>query len=420
MITPSYGLTATERVLPRMALDFTTATLDPRVTFTRSGDTATVINSSGNIAPINADLPRFDFDPITLLCKGLLIEEARTNLFLYSAEFDNIYWGKIRSSITANATISPDGASTGDKLVENLDNGTHLIVRTETTTNTSANTWSIYAKASERPSINIVVREGTTFLRSSNATFNLSAGTVGAVSNAGGSSATAAIENAGNGWYRCSLTITLGGVDTNSQALFQLNNGSVSSYQGDGTSGIFIWGAQLEAGAFATSYIPTAGTSLTRNADAVSMTGTNFSSWYSNTRGAFWAAFDVLQSTAPAYIYSAYSGATGFSDSFIQYVFANTVDSFVYSGGVSQARLLAGTISANTSAKSARSYASANFAIATNGGDLSTQLSGSLPVGVDRLQIGASPNIGDFLNGHIAKFFWYTNLTNAELVAFTK
>jgi hypothetical protein len=227
MITPSYGLTATERVLPRMALDFTTATLDPRVTFTRSGDTATVINSSGNIAPINADLPRFDFDPITLLCKGLLIEEARTNLFLYSAEFDNIYWGKIRSSITANATISPDGASTGDKLVENLDNGTHLIVRTETTTNTSANTWSIYAKASERPSINIVVREGTTFLRSSNATFNLSAGTV------------------------------VGGVDTNSQALFQLNNGSVSSYQGDGTSGIFIWGAQLEAGAFATSYIPT-------------------------------------------------------------------------------------------------------------------------------------------------------------------
>jgi hypothetical protein len=287
MITPSYGLTATERVLPRMALDFTTATLDPRVTFTRSGDTATVINSSGNIAPINADLPRFDFDPITLLCKGLLIEEARTNLFLYSAEFDNIYWGKIRSSITANATISPDGASTGDKLVENLDNGTHLIVRTETTTNTSANTWSIYAKASERPSINIVVREGTTFLRSSNATFNLSAGTVGAVSNAGGSSATAAIENAGNGWYRCSLTITLGGVDTNSQALFQLNNGSVSSYQGDGTSGIFIWGAQLEAGAFATSYIPTTTTSLTRNADNVSMTGTNFSDWYNASEGNF-------------------------------------------------------------------------------------------------------------------------------------
>ena len=187
MITPSFALTATERVLPSMALDFTTASLDSRVTFTRTGNTATVINSSGNVAAINADLPRFDYNPVTLACKGLLIEEARTNLFLYSAEFDNAYWTKTRSSITANATISPEGSLTGDKLVENLDNGTHIIVRTETTTNTSANTWSIYAKAGERPSINISVREATTFLRSSNATFNLSAGTVGAVSNAGGS-----------------------------------------------------------------------------------------------------------------------------------------------------------------------------------------------------------------------------------------
>ena len=84
MITPSFALTATERVLPRMALDFTTASLDSRVTFTRSGNTATVTNSSGVIAAINANLPRFDFDPTTLVCKGLLIEEARTNLLLNS------------------------------------------------------------------------------------------------------------------------------------------------------------------------------------------------------------------------------------------------------------------------------------------------------------------------------------------------
>ena len=84
MITPSFSLTATERVLPKMALDFTTASLDPRVTFTRTGNTATVTNSSGVIAAINANLPRFDYDPTTLVCKGLLIEEARTNLLLNS------------------------------------------------------------------------------------------------------------------------------------------------------------------------------------------------------------------------------------------------------------------------------------------------------------------------------------------------
>jgi hypothetical protein len=60
MITPSFALTATERVLPRLALDFTTASLDSRVTFTRAGDTATVTNSSGYVTAINANLPRFD------------------------------------------------------------------------------------------------------------------------------------------------------------------------------------------------------------------------------------------------------------------------------------------------------------------------------------------------------------------------
>jgi hypothetical protein len=84
MITASFGLTATERVLPRLALDFTTATLDARVTFTRTGDTATVTNSSGVIVGINANLPRFDYDPTTLACKGLLIEDPRTNLLLNS------------------------------------------------------------------------------------------------------------------------------------------------------------------------------------------------------------------------------------------------------------------------------------------------------------------------------------------------
>jgi hypothetical protein len=84
MITPSYSLTATERVLPRLALDFTTAILDSRVTFTRSGNTATVTNSSGAIVGVNADIPRFDFDPVTLACRGLLIEESRTNVLLDS------------------------------------------------------------------------------------------------------------------------------------------------------------------------------------------------------------------------------------------------------------------------------------------------------------------------------------------------
>jgi hypothetical protein len=84
MITPAYSPTATERVLPRLALDFTTASLDARVTVTRANNTATAINASGVIALVNANLPRFDYDPVSLTCKGLLIEESRTNALLNS------------------------------------------------------------------------------------------------------------------------------------------------------------------------------------------------------------------------------------------------------------------------------------------------------------------------------------------------
>jgi hypothetical protein len=80
MMTSSYSITATERVLPRLALDFTTAVLDPRVTFTRSGATATRVNASGFIETMAANTARFDYDPMTLAPKGMLVEESRTNL----------------------------------------------------------------------------------------------------------------------------------------------------------------------------------------------------------------------------------------------------------------------------------------------------------------------------------------------------
>jgi len=92
MITPSFSLTATERVLPKLALDFTTANLDPRITFTRSGSTATRVNSSGYIEAVAANIPRFDFNPTTLVCNGLLIEDSRTNICLQSEDLSNASW----------------------------------------------------------------------------------------------------------------------------------------------------------------------------------------------------------------------------------------------------------------------------------------------------------------------------------------
>ena len=84
MITPSFPLATARRALPNLDLDFTAASLDARVTVTRANNTATVINSSGVIAVVNANLPRFDHDSVALTCKGLLIEASRTNALLNS------------------------------------------------------------------------------------------------------------------------------------------------------------------------------------------------------------------------------------------------------------------------------------------------------------------------------------------------
>ena len=122
MITPSFALTATERALPKLALDFTTASLDSRITFTRSLGTATVVNSSGNVVTVAADTPRFDYSPITLVCKGLLIEEARTNIVTYSEDCrDTADAGSTRpwsyfanTSVTPDNITSPNGATDAD------------------------------------------------------------------------------------------------------------------------------------------------------------------------------------------------------------------------------------------------------------------------------------------------------------------
>jgi hypothetical protein len=130
MITPAYGMTATERVLPRLALDFTTGALDPRVTVARALNTATRVNSSGLIEIINANLPRFDYDPVTLAPKGLLIEESRTNLMLQSQAIDQSPWAVSQLNTTGtpayiDVAASPDGTQNADKLIPNTVSTQH-------------------------------------------------------------------------------------------------------------------------------------------------------------------------------------------------------------------------------------------------------------------------------------------------------
>jgi hypothetical protein len=196
---------------------------------------------------------------------------------------------------------------------------------------------------------------------------------------------------------------------------------STVSYIGDGTSGIFIWGAQVEAGSFATSYIPTVASLVTRSADVATMTGTNFSSWYNQSEGTFVADFDVL-SAAAAYNKPVITSNDGTLNNRI--LLAVSVSSqpslTVTTGGVFQGTLANSAVTNNTVVKTALAYKVSDFAVASNGATPVTQATGNVPTALTRFEIGAQVAGATYLNGHIRQIAYYnTRLPNAQLQALT-
>ena len=190
----------------------------------------------------------------------------------------------IQNNFPANTIVAPDGTLTGDKLVENTENNSHGLQNVSAAIlSATAYTFSIYAKAGERSVIQLVI--GSFVFNNLFANFNLSDGTVSSISPSG---ITASITPVGNGWYRCVATSTSISASAGYGPFWTVQNsptaGRLAAYQGDGYSGVYIWGAQL-AGPFPTSYIPTVASQVTRSADTASMTGSNLSSWYRADEG---------------------------------------------------------------------------------------------------------------------------------------
>lgn len=366
-----------------------------------------------------AGVARYDHNPTTGESQGLLIEEQRANLLTYSEQFDNAAWTKGNASASSNVIVAPDGTLTGDKLVEDTATTVHYFYRTAIVAASTAYSISIYAKAAERSRFQIAGAAGA-WGATNTATFDVSSGTV--VSFSGWSSAS--ITLVGNGWYRCVVNGTTAASPTSAQyiQLVAIASGTTQSYTGDGYSGIYLWGAQQEAGAFATSYIPTVASSVTRAADSASMTGTNFSSWYRADEGTMYAEY-AIAGFNPAAANAAFSVSDNSTSNFIvgRITAPNVVDFSVRVLGVNQANITASnTATANTFLKFAGAYKVNDFAASANGLTAVTDTSGTVPT-VDRALIGATGNATtNPLNGRIRKLAYYPwRLTNAQLQALT-
>jgi len=251
------------------------------------GSTATRVNKDGLIESVATNVPRLDYpliDGVVQDCPALLLEPSRTNYLERTEEFDNSYWTKYSTSVTANQTTAPNGSNGADKLTENTSTTQHEIGRAFGFTSGITYVVSVFVKSNGR---NLQIRGGNTATFPANANFDLSNGTIQSTS-----LGTAYIEDYGDGWYRCMVKATAAASST-TNVNFRLVNGTLSTYTGDGSSGVFLWGAQNEIGLYPTSYIPWDGSgTTTRSADVCYGSGT--SAEFNDSEGVLFAELEAL------------------------------------------------------------------------------------------------------------------------------
>jgi hypothetical protein len=397
---------------PRLVLDFANSKkLDRRITFRRSSS-GTYVGADGLIKTANIDQPRFDHDPVTGQSLGLLVEESRTNSWTYSEQLENAAWTKTDTTVTANSATAPDGTTTASKITSTATTAVHSISRLKTVVSPA---WvTVYLKAAEYTICDVYDVNIDTGFR-----INLLTGALSESPAFVGKfiSGRYGISSAGNGWFRVQLGLATSDATVNNPVRIYPNG--AQSYLGDGTSGILVWGAQLEAGAFPTSYIPTAGSTVTRSADLASITGTNFSSWYNFNEGSLCVETPqglVLPTSANTTVLGFSAGTLSAS--------LSTGDGIKYGSGNTgtntrvQIITNSSTVFDNGSSTNARkvliSYKKDNFAIARNG-VLGVDNSGDVPLTVDRftLRAGGATSYSRIL-------YWPKRLPDSQLIALTR
>jgi hypothetical protein len=340
--------------------------------------------------------PRFDYDPVSHAPKGLLIEEARTNLFWWSQQF-NTTWSATGLTVTVDQTVAPDGTTTADLLTASAT--TADINQSMTASSSVAIVQSVYAKKGTSDWC-YLTSEDTTPAGTPKAYFNLATGSVGTIE----SPLTAAtIQAVGSGWYRC----TVGRVSGSGTHRLRIGicNADASATVTVGRT-IYAWGGQGEVGAFVTSYVPTVGGSGARAADVATMTGTAFSSWYNASAGTFVAEFDLFDASKTIGIICADDGgASNLIE--LDHAFGNLRALITTAGSTALNASMAPPV-LRTTQKLGVSFAANDFAVSLNGGSVTTDTSGALPT-LTQMRFGTSINgvSTQIMSGHLRRIRFY-------------
>jgi hypothetical protein len=414
---------------PSISVDFANQKrLDAsKFTYSRTNQ-ATYIDTRGNLVVAANNVPRFTHDPYTLLPLGILLEESRQNLYVRSNEFANtIVWQVNASTISTvpEETTAPTGAFDAFKLVESGTNDIHSIATYNATylptlTTTVVYTASVMAKAAGRNQLSLVF-----FGEGNHPIFDLLLGTV--TYEPAGTIGT--IETMGNGWYRCSTTITK---INNSSGIVSiiLVNGSATTYTGDGTSGAYIFGAQLEQGTFSTSYIPNTFGANTRGLDNLTFSSTQFAQNFDQYRGTVMVDARLNYRPSSKLNQQQRSTLVSFNDGTDSNRLSIVTESLnspvsrganlvVYTSGVFQNNLIiaTGNLTATGGSKIAAFYQNGLLQAAFDGNTSAQITSGNIPSNFNTMTVGSGPGT-PALNGTIRKLQYYPEISTANEIAY--
>lgn len=394
------------------------AQFEDLITFERAS-TGSRFAPDGRLEFVAADVPRMDHDPVTLEARGLLIEHGSANLIEHSEDFAGAGWSLIGAALVTGAGIAPDGAASMTLLREDSSNGAHYASYSVAVTDATDYTFSIFLRAAGRGFAQILVSTGFG-AGAEKVCIDL---TTGAVLSSGSVSA-AATQIGTNGIWRLELRGTAN-ADTTTAMRVLIGDTFATTYpvyQGDGVSGIEIWGAQIEAKPAVTSYIRATGAPAYREADIASVPAGN---WFREDEGTFYVEFRSSDHE-DNWISELKIVGVGGEDALGLRTFSTPgqpqqVRAFARIDGSFSAFFDLGAVAPGQIQRAAFAYDVDNFAGCLDGGAVQTDLSAAVPMGLEVLYLGNHSDLGSScLDGHLLDFRYYpTRLSDADLQALT-
>ena len=341
------------------------------------------------------NIPRLDYSLGG--CPNILLEPQRTNLNTQSEDIST--WSRVATTATINTTTAPNGMVTADSLLETTASSSHIAFKDTTGLSGTQYTFSIYAKSIGGRNIQVLGSSG------------FSGSIVVDLSNGNILSGSGVVSNMGDGWFRISITATT--TTTTIRTIIYTVDGTTNSFAGDVTKGIYAWGAQIEAGSYATSYIPTTTASVTRNADQCVKTG--ISSLIGQTEGTMFIQLNMALISEARRIITLYNDINNYIS--LRITSGNSVQLLVVNASATQVSIVV-PLSAGV-VKLAAAYKVNDFVFYVNGIEVGADTNGTVPT-TSSIYLGYDPTgASQIASGINAATLWKERLTNDQLASLT-